>query len=83
MRVLFHIFSLGTAQTPVALSAQLARKAPKNPAKREFLVIYSFLTLILEKKGKMHENVDISCCCHDVGTKKGAFVLALPSIFYD
>ena len=38
MRVLFHIFSLGAAQTPVAISAHSARKAPKNPAKREFLV---------------------------------------------
>ena len=38
MRVLFHIFSLGAAQNPVAISAHSARKAPKNPAKREFLV---------------------------------------------
>ena len=39
MRVVFRIFSLGAAQTPVALSAQSARKAPKNPAKWVFLVV--------------------------------------------
>jgi hypothetical protein len=38
MRLLFHIFSLGEAQTPVALSAQSVRKASKNPAKQVFLV---------------------------------------------
>jgi hypothetical protein len=38
MRVLFHLFSLGEAQIPVALSVQSAHKAPKNPAKRVFLV---------------------------------------------
>jgi hypothetical protein len=41
MRVLFHIFSLGEAQIPVALSAQSTRKAPKNPAKWVFLVLYN------------------------------------------
>ena len=56
MRVLFHIFSLGAAQTPVALSAQSARKAPNNPAKREFLVFYKIINFqeivisIIEKK---------------------------------
>ena len=34
------VFSLGEAQTPVALSTQSVRKAPKNPAKRDFLVPY-------------------------------------------
>ena len=56
MRVLFHIFSLGAAQTPVALSAQSARKAPNNPAKREFLVFYKIINFqeivisIIEKR---------------------------------
>ena len=39
MRVLFHIFCLGEAQTSVALSTQSTRKAPKNPAKQVFLVL--------------------------------------------
>ena len=38
MRVLFHLFSLGAAQTPFALSAQSLRKKPKNHAKLVFLV---------------------------------------------
>ena len=33
MRVLFHIFSLGAAQTPVALSAKSAHEVLKEPCK--------------------------------------------------
>ena len=43
MRVLFHTFSLGAAQTPFALSAQSLRKKPKNHAKLVFLVQNKFL----------------------------------------
>ena len=35
---LLHIFRSGEAQTSVVLIAQSACKAPKNPAKRVFLV---------------------------------------------
>ena len=51
MRVLFHIFSLGTAQTPVA------RKAPKNHAKWEFLVVQYIrarLKMYKEAKYNLH-----------------------------
>ena len=37
----------------------------------EYVYLISIVFIIsTRKKGKMHENVDISCCCHDVGTKK-------------
>ena len=40
MKVLLNIFSLAAAWNPVALSTQSVHKAPMNPAKWEFLVLY-------------------------------------------
>ena len=59
MKVLFHIFSLGEAQTPVALSVQSTRKAPKNPAKRVFLVYYKVCKYVVGNQKFTMDNTAI------------------------